>query len=254
MADDTATPTSAHHAGRRHRLLRAAALAAGVGLPVAALAVVVRSEVGPVVAFDRAAIRAATDVTRGNPALYDALIAWQIAFRAIWVNLVVGLVCLWVWRRHGLRTRAVWAFVALLVTWSFGNAIKYLVQRSRPVVEDALAHSPGYSFPSGHAMNTTAAGLILVILVWPLLGRTGRIVITSGAVAAVVLTGVDRVMLGAHYPSDVIAGIALGGAMAGASFLGYAGLHPSVPDAPRSPDAAPSRTKATHAPAAKHGG
>jgi len=268
---DTATTTPAHHAGRPRRLLRAAALAAGVGLPVAALAVVVRSEVGPIVAFDEAAIRAATDLGRSDPALYDALIAWQTAFQAKWVNLVVSLVCLWVWRRHGLRTRALWAFITLLVTWNLGLGAKYLVQRARPVVEDALTRAPGYSFPSGHAMNAASAGVVLLVLVWPLLGRTGRIAITSAVVAAVALTGVDRVMLGAHYPSDVVAGIALGGAMAGAAYLGFSGLHPAAPDAAGSPDTAGSPDGArppgaaqpphpapspavTHAPAAKHGG
>lgn len=212
-------------------------------MPVAALAVVVRSEAGPVVEFDRAAIVAATDVGRSDPALHEALLLWQTAFQAKWVNLVVGLVCLWAWRRHGLRTRALWALVTLLVTWNLGLVIKHLVQRSRPVVEDALTHAPGWSFPSGHAMNAASAGVILVLLVWPLLGRRGRIAITTAVTAAVVLTGVDRVMLGAHYPSDVVAGFALGAAMSGAAYIGYVGLHPAVPKStdpptPHTPEAA----------------
>jgi undecaprenyl-diphosphatase len=198
-------------------------------VPVAALAVLVQSQSAGVHELDEAAIRAATEVTRENPALYRALLVWQEAFQARWVNLAVTLVCLWAWRRHGLRTRALWAFVTLIVTWNLGLVAKHLVARARPVVEDALTLAPGYSFPSGHATNTTAAGLILTVLVWPLLGRRGRAALVALVAAAVVLTGLDRVFLGAHYPSDVVAGIALGGAMAGASFLGYVGWHPPVP-------------------------
>ena len=39
--------------------------------------------------------------------------------------------------------------------------------------------------------------------------------VVAVAVAAVLLTGVDRVMLGVHYPSDVVAGVVLGCAAAG---------------------------------------
>ena len=37
-------------------------------------------------------------------------------------------------------------------------------------------------------------------------------------------------MLGVHYPSDVVAGIALGTALAGASYLGYSGWSATPPD------------------------
>lgn len=219
------------------RLLRAVAFAVGLSLPVAVLAVVVRGDASPVQDLDEAVIRAATDVTRGDPTLLRALLVWQEAFQARWVNLVGGLLCLWVWRRHGLGSRALWAAVTLLVTWNLGLGVKYLVGRARPVVEDALERAPGYSFPSGHAMNAAAAGLTLALLVWPLLGPRGRVAVASATAAAVVLTAVDRVMLGVHYPSDVVAGIVLGTAMAGASYLGYLGWNPTHPgtDDPHDP-------------------
>lgn len=218
---------------RRRRLLRATALACGAGLAVAALATVVRSEVGPVVELDRAAVLAATDAIRGHDGLREVLLAWQTAFLPRTVNIAVSLVCLWAWRRRGLRTRALWAFVTLLVAWNLQLDIKLLVQRARPVIEDALTRAPGYSFPSGHASNTASAGLVLVILVWPLLHRRGRAVLVSLVAAAVLLTGLDRVLLGAHFPSDVVAGFLLGSAIVGASYLGFLGAHPPVPAAPQ---------------------
>ncbi len=208
---------------RRRALLRAAAFGLAFTVPVAVLAYLVRAQVHAVVRFDEAAIRAATDVTRAHPALQQALLVWQDAFQARWLNLAATLVCVWVWRRHGLTTRALWAFLTIMAAWALQLGAKGLVQRARPVVEDAVAHAPGSSFPSGHATNTAAVALTLTLLLWPLLGRPGRVVVALVAATCTVLTGVDRVLLGVHYPSDVVAGFALGTALAGASYLGYSG-------------------------------
>lgn len=216
-----------HHPGRRHRLLRATAFAAALGVPFSVLALVVRARVPAVLDLDEGTIRAATDLTRSVPALQRGLLVWQEVFRAGWVNLVVTLVCLWAWRRHGLRTRALWAFGTLMVAWGLQLVAKQVVQRARPVVEDAVAHAPGFSFPSGHAANTAAAAMVLTILVWPLLGRWGRVVVPATAAVAVLVTAADRVLLGVHYPSDVTAGVLFGVAVTGASFLGYVGSTPT---------------------------
>jgi membrane-associated phospholipid phosphatase len=229
QAVDHVTERPRAHPGRRHRLLRAAACATALGLPVALLALVVRAQVAPVLELDEAAISAATDATRSRPELRSALLAWQASFRGIWVNSVVAVICLWAWRRHGLKTRAQWAFVTVMVAWGLQALTKLVVQRTRPVVEDAVAHASGYSFPSGHASNTAAACLVVTILVWPLLDRRGRVVVAVLAATLTVLTALDRVFLGVHYPSDVVAGVLFGVAVVSASFVGYRGSTPSVP-------------------------
>lgn len=217
-----------HQPGRRHRLVRAATTAAAFGAPFVVLALVVRTEAAPVVAWDEAAVRAATDLTRKRPALLAALLGWEAAFRSVWVNAAVSAVCLWAWRRHGLRTRAQWAFVTLMVGWGLQLAAKGVVQRTRPVVEDAVALSSGFSFPSGHAANTASAMTVLTVLLWPLLGRRGRVLVPALCGCAVLLTAADRVLLGVHYPSDVVAGVLFGVGVATASFVGYRGSTPTV--------------------------
>ena len=207
---------------------------------MAVLALLVRAQVDDVLTLDESAIRAATEITRARPGLLTALLVWEAAFQGVWVNTVVGLVCWWAWRRHGLKTRALWAFVTVMAAWGLQALTKLVVQRTRPVVEDAVAHSGGYSFPSGHAANTTAAVLVVTILVWPLLGRRGRVVVPVVAAVLVVLTALDRVFLGVHYPSDVVAGVLFGAAVTFASFVGYRGSTPSVP-APEDDAEAPSR-------------
>lgn len=215
---------------RRRALVRAALFGIAFTVPVAVLAYFVRAQVDDVLRLDRQAIEAATDFTRAHPGLEQALVAWQQIFQAKWVNLAATLVCVWVWRRHGLTTRALWAFLTIMAAWAVQLGAKGLVQRARPVVEDALEHAPGSSFPSGHATNTAAVALTLTLLVWPLLGRRGRIVVPAVAATCTLLTGLDRVLLGVHYPSDVVAGFALGTALAGASYLGYSGWSATPPD------------------------
>ncbi len=236
---------------RRRALVRAAVLGAAVALPVVVLAVLVRGEVAAVLRFDEDTIRAATDVTRESPAFRSVLVGWQTAFQAVWVNLAGTLVCVWVWRRHQLGARALWAFATIMAGWVIQLGVKGLVQRTRPVVEDAVAHAPGSSFPSGHATNTAVVGVTLTLLVWPLLGRAGRVVVPALAAAAVLATAADRVLLGVHYPSDVVAGILLGCAIAGASYVGYRGWGAptpppaDIPDVPHGGDPVDAPTRPT---------
>lgn len=203
------------------RLARSIGYAFALTLPVAAIAAVIRSKWTPVLDFDEAAIRAGTDFVRARPELRTALVAWQEVFQPRWVYADGALACLYAWRRHQLPGRALWAFLTMMVSWNLALDVKLLVQRARPVVEDAVARAPGFSFPSGHAANTAAATTAVVILLWPIVGETGRrIAIVTGA-AMVLVTGVDRVMLGVHYPSDVIGGFLLGTGLVLASYLGW---------------------------------
>ncbi|AEE47577.1 phosphatase PAP2 family protein [Cellulomonas fimi] len=233
---------------RRRALVRAATFGVVAAAPVLVLAFLVRGELSALVRLDTSVIAAATDATRARPGLRTALVAWQAAFQAVWVNLAGTALCVWVWRRHQLGTRALWAFGTLMAGWMLQLAAKGVVQRARPVVEDAVEHAPGSSFPSGHAANTTVAAVTLTLLVWPLLGRTARVVVPAVAGTLVLATAADRVLLGVHYPSDVVAGILLGGAIAGASYVGYRGFGGTtrppadVPDVPHGGDAPPDDT------------
>ena len=191
-------------------------------LPVVVLAVLVREKFDPLIALDDRAIRAATDLTRVHPALRDGLLVVQAVMQPVWPYTVALLLCAWVWVK-GLRSRAVWAAVTMLVGWNLGLLVKNVVQRSRPVVSDPVSHAPGYSFPSGHAFNATLATTVVLIMLWPLLGRRARIVGTVAGAVIVAVTCLDRVYLGVHFPSDVVGGVILALALAGASYVGYRG-------------------------------
>jgi len=220
---------------RRRALLRAAGFGLVFVVPVAVLAYLVRAQSDLVVERDHDIIKAATDWTRAHPVAHDVLLVWQEAFNVRWVALAGLATCAWFgWHHHGLRTRAWWAAGTIAAAWALQLGVKTLVGRARPVVEDAVAHAPGSSFPSGHATQITATTVTLTLLVWPLLGSRGRVVVPAVAGVLVVLTGLDRVLLGVHFPSDVVAGMLLGGGLAGASYVGYRGWNP-LPTLPTDP-------------------
>jgi undecaprenyl-diphosphatase len=132
-------------------------------------------------------------------------------------------VTLWAWLAKGLRNRALWAAVTMLVAWNLGLLAKIIVHRARPIVKDPISHAPGYSFPSGHAFNIAVAVTALVFLLWPLMSvLVRRLVVGAGTVLALAV-GFDRIFLGVHFPSDVLAGLLLGVGITFSSWLGFIG-------------------------------
>lgn len=110
-------------------------------------------------------------------------------------------------RRSWLR-----AVVAVAAAHALASALKRLVRRPRPSdprVDVRLAAPSPWSFPSSHAASTTAAALAYSRL----LGRR----LPLAAVPAMLAS---RVVVGLHYPSDVLAGAALGGVVARAAMAG----------------------------------
>ena len=204
-------------------MLRAVAWASVAVLPVVVVGLVVRAGVPGVVGLDTGLVRSATDLTRAHPALLDALLVWQEVSRPRWLYVAASLVCLVVGRRPGLRGRAWWAFGTMMVGWNLAYDLKLLTRRARPLVENAVAQAPGYSFPSGHAANATIIAVTLLILLRPVLRTAAWRVLAATLAVVVVVTAADRVLLGVHYPSDVLAGVLLGVGLPIASWHGWTG-------------------------------
>ena len=92
-----------------------------------------------------------------------------------------------------------------LVNYSF----KLLVDRPRPGDEPL---SGGLSFPSGHTTYTVVLGGLIFYLAPRLLKHRGLTLLVQGLAALFfVLTGLSRVYLGAHQPSDILGSLLLGG-------------------------------------------
>ncbi|QKE83009.1 phosphatase PAP2 family protein [Arthrobacter sp. NEB 688] len=233
----TSTDEASPSRTRSRRLGRAALYALVTGLVLFGVGFLVRSKWDPLISLDDDVITRLTDVTRDHPGLREAFVVWQAVTQPINLHVVGTLVCLWVWLRKGMRTRAWWAFATLMLSWFVGLVAKYVFQRARPVVEDPVSEAPGYSFPSGHAVNSAAWVVVLLILLWPLLKtRASRTVAVALGAVVVVVTALDRMFLGVHYPSDVTVGILTGAGLVLASYAGYTGWNPGDPDEARDPD------------------
>lgn len=110
--------------------------------------------------------------------------------------LAVGLLCL---------ARKYRAVVQLLI--GVGGAgltnvlLKNMFERARPDLWQWLVHESSYSFPSGHAMASSALAMSVVLILWHTRWRWGAV---AAAALYTVYVGLTRLYLGVHYPSDII--------------------------------------------------
>ena len=116
-------------------------------------------------------------------------------------------------KRRGLQAII---FAATVLTGQFLSAlVKTISDRPRP---DIVAHFDlvySSSFPSGHSTMAPVVYLTLAVI----LGageprRDVRALFFACAVALIIAVGVSRIYLGVHWPTDVLAGWALGAAIA----------------------------------------
>lgn len=113
----------------------------------------------------------------------------------------------WLWWR-GKGPGALQLLVIVLVGRALAEIQKFGFARPRPAIEPHLVMTKTYSFPSGHAANSMIFYLALALILAT--GTRWRTSAIAGAVALSLLIGTSRVMLGVHWPSDVIAGWAFG--------------------------------------------
>jgi undecaprenyl-diphosphatase len=129
------------------------------------------------------------------------------------VVLVPLVVVIGVWARNRTRSWAVLARLALSLGGAIAlyDLIKPLVGRPRPHVGQLVSTATGYAFPSGHATQTAAVAVTLAALAATLNGSCARkFAIWTTAALVCLLVGFSRIYLGVHWPTDVLAGYALG--------------------------------------------
>jgi len=110
-----------------------------------------------------------------------------------------------------LALRGHWPSMRALVVVPAGMllnvALKNAFQRARPAWDDPMVQLATYSFPSGHAVASTVFyGMLCAIVFAHTRSPRRRALAATGAVLMVLVVCFSRVYLGAHYPSDVIAG------------------------------------------------
>ena len=126
--------------------------------------------------------------------------------------------------------------VFIIVTMSnfvLTSLLKVLVNRPRPPFflldpADVFQYINQYSFPSGHVLFFVVFFGFIAYLAW--LHQTGRvrILVIASCGALILLIGLSRVYLGAHWASDVLGSYIIGGLWLFCIILGYQLASPAI--------------------------
>ena len=122
-----------------------------------------------------------------------------------------------------LRREAFLYAATVMTGWLANTGLKLLVGRERPQIVPHLTEAGGESFPSGHSFSAAVVWIGMAIA-FAAISKRHSVRYTIIGAAMVLSAGVawSRVMLGVHFPSDVVAGW-MGGA--GWAFLAAAVLY-----------------------------
>ncbi|GAA2755514.1 bifunctional DedA family/phosphatase PAP2 family protein [Actinopolymorpha rutila] len=152
--------------------------------------------------------------------------AWVLHHRVAWLNDVLRVVT---WLGSNLvllpglviaavvlvRRRRSWG-PAITIVAVYGSAVlvhavvRQWAHRARPPAADWLSGAGGWSYPSGHTIQATAAWGIVAILAMAHVSVRTRALLASVAATVVLLVSASRIYLGVHWPTDVLASLALG--------------------------------------------
>ena len=128
-------------------------------------------------------------------------------------SLVVAFV---LWSRGASRVASSIPLAAVATASAVAAVLKIAFDRARPGRALQLVAETGHSFPSGHATASMAIGLsvAMVTSLYMLRKTWVRIVVLLAGIFVPVGVGATRLELGVHWPTDVLAGFALGAAAA----------------------------------------
>jgi len=137
----------------------------------------------------------------------------------IGVVVVVGLI-----EFLRLRTKAAPLFLATVVVAELvlNNLVKTIVTRARPDIH-RVVHASGYSFPSGHSAAAAATYAAVALLLGSRRTRRTKAILAGVAGGLAVAVATSRVLLGAHWLTDVMAGMALGWGVFALCSIAYGG-------------------------------
>jgi len=93
-------------------------------------------------------------------------------------------------------------FLSTFFTWFIAELIKNITAIARPIVSNPIIIEKGFSFPSQH----TAIVTVLGVVIFSLNKKLGILILISA-----LFVGLSRIVLGVHYPVDVLGGWVLGG-------------------------------------------
>ncbi|MGA7952578.1 MAG: phosphatase PAP2 family protein [Gloeobacterales cyanobacterium] len=143
-----------------------------------------------------------------NPVLDRVMLGLtQLGNPGFIVGVVIGSLS-WLWWKQK-RTAAQLFAIACLGALALNTGLKLFFAKPRPTLWAYLITEKTFSFPSGHALGSMVIYGFLAYLLASYLPRFSLLIYTAtgGLIAAI---GLSRLYLGVHWPSDVLAGYAVG--------------------------------------------
>ena len=119
---------------------------------------------------------------------------------------IIGLIIAIILFKKNKKRESLDLVIILVLSTLINIIIKLIVGRSRP--EYILVNESMSSFPSGHAMGSTALyGYLIYLVINSNLNNKNKAILSTLLVILIISIGVSRIILGAHYFSDIIGGI-----------------------------------------------
>lgn len=168
---------------------------------------------GDTLTFDRAVLHYINN-SFSNSKLDPYIVAYTNLGGLISITAIVtGVVLLLLGR--GYRRSASFVLTVVGGTAVMNVLLKALFARDRPSLFESIILENSFSFPSGHAMMSSALAFAAILLAW----RTKyRWPVTIAAILFFVSISFTRLYLGVHYPTDLLAGWCISGAWVVAAY------------------------------------
>lgn len=139
---------------------------------------------------------------------------------SVYVLGLLTLVAALLLMRHRHRAVAVLVLLTFVGSLFVDELLKAAFRRARPALEDPFVELTTHAFPSGHAFDATATyGALALAIALVAASSRARTSAAALAILLVILVAASRVVLGVHYLSDVLAGVAAGVALVAALVL-----------------------------------
>ena len=124
----------------------------------------------------------------------------------VWAMLSLSLMLIAYLMLKRCKIEALFFVLVMGLSSILNPVLKNIFDRERPTLL-RLIDITGFSFPSGHAMGSTAFfGSVMFIINRKMSGADKGIIIGLCALM-ILMVSISRVYLGVHYPTDIVAGI-----------------------------------------------
>lgn len=132
-------------------------------------------------------------------------------FHGKFLNFILFFACLFLISKKDYKLTLLF-FICNYTSYGTVEFIKDIIKRHRPPFElQPLHHPENFSFPSGHSFEIVILlGLLCYIFYKYIPNKIIKNTFFIVCVIMIILVGLSRIILGVHYPTDVLAGFMLG--------------------------------------------